>query len=162
MNSRDTLVAWLNDAYGMEQNLIQSLQTQISGADDYPDIKARLEMHLAETRAHEELVRQCLESMGSSPSTVKAAMGMFSGMMSGMMNKMSNDEMVKNCLADFAMEHMEIASYTSLITAAEALGEPYIVNVCRQILQEEESMAQWLLEQIPRVTHAHLSQAAYA
>jgi ferritin-like metal-binding protein YciE len=162
MNSRDTLLAWLNDAYGMEQNLIQSLQTQINGAEEYPDIKARLEMHLAQTRAHEELVRQCIESLGSSPSTAKAALGMLSGMMSGMMNKMSSDEMVKNCIADFSMEHMEIASYTSLIAAAEAVGEPYIVNVCRQILQEEEEMAQWLFDQIPRVTNSHLSQAAYA
>ncbi len=63
---------------------------------------------------------------------------------------------MKNFLSDYAAEHFEIACYTSLIAAAEELGHPQIAAICRDILRDEEAMAQWLKENIPEITRLYL------
>ena len=42
------------------------------------------------------------------------------------------------------MEHLEIASYLSLIAAAEHLHLPQFIERLRSILRDEENMAEWL------------------
>jgi ferritin-like metal-binding protein YciE len=65
---------------------------------------------------------------------------------------MASDALVKNCLAEYATEHFEIASYTSLMQAAEQMNDPQTAHVCREIIQEEQAMAHWLENNIPQVS----------
>jgi ferritin-like metal-binding protein YciE len=51
---------------------------------------------------------------------------------------------------------MEIASYTILIKTAEQVGDTETARVCRQILQEEEAMADWLKQNLPQLTEQYL------
>ncbi|TIS83017.1 MAG: DUF892 family protein, partial [Mesorhizobium sp.] len=62
-------------------------------------------------------------------------------------------------LASYTFEHMEIASYTILMAAAEAVGEAEIARVCEQNLREEEAMAEWLKDNLPQVTETFLARA---
>jgi ferritin-like metal-binding protein YciE len=64
----------------------------------------------------------------------------------------AKDELVKNCLADYATEDFEIACYTSLLTAAQEFGDQDLVRTCQRILQDEQDMARWLELQIPLAT----------
>src|SRR3712207_1359949 len=64
MAQRSTMIAWLNNAYGMEQNLIQVLEAQVRQAQDRPDIRKRLQDHLDETRRHADTVQRCLGTLG--------------------------------------------------------------------------------------------------
>lgn len=73
---------------------------------------------------------------------------------------MFDDELVKNCLAYSASEHFEIACYRSLIAAAHETGQTEIAEVCREILQDEDAMSEWLEEQIPVVTQTFLREQA--
>ena len=70
----------------------------------------------------------------------------------------SQDEVIKNTLEDYATEHFEIASYTSLIATAQVVGDMETVRICQEILRDEESMQNWLLQQIPTVTQQFLGQ----
>ncbi len=78
------------------------------------------------------------------------------GMMQGMSTGMFRDELVKNAIADYAMEHFEMACYSALASAAEDAGLTELAQTCREIFGEEAEMADWLEEHIPEVTRLHL------
>lgn len=160
MTPREQLITWLNSAYAMERNLIRVLENHAKDARDYPDVRERDEQHLDETRGHAKAVERCLQLLDEKPSTVKTAVGDMMGVIQGAASGMYRDEIVKNFLSDYAMEHFEIACYRSLIAAADDLGETEISQICRGILVEEEEMAAWLEERIPEVTRLTLQQMA--
>jgi len=160
MTSKDQLVAWLNDAYAMERSLANVLENHAKDARDHPEIQVRCEQHLAETRRHAELVERCLALLGEKPSALKGALGRAMGAVQGAASGMTRDEIVKNFLSDYAAEHMEIGAYLALIAAAEELNHPEIAGICRQILPEEEAMAEWLKARIPEITRLSLRQLA--
>jgi len=155
---KETLIGWLNDAYGMERNAEQMLEQAIRDAEDEPEVKAKLEQHLEETRSQAEGVKVCVQNLGGSPSEVKGLLGSMGGTMAGLSTGMFADEKVKNALAGYTTEHIEIASYTALITAAEELGEEEVVKVCKEILGQEETMASWFEEQLPAIVKKHMQE----
>jgi ferritin-like metal-binding protein YciE len=71
-----------------------------------------------------------------------------------------SDEVVKGSIMSYVFENLEIASYTSLIAAAELAGDEETKRACEQILPQEIAMARWLLDHIPGVTHAFLRRSA--
>lgn len=156
------LIAWLNDAYFMEQSLAKVLENHADDAKDLPDVREKDLQHLYETRRHAEQIERCLGFLGETPSTMKGMMGTVMGKVQGVATGMFGDEIMKNFLSDYAMEHFEIACYRSLIAASEEAGRPEIAQICREILREEEAMAQWLAERIPDVAKMTVLQAPAA
>lgn len=155
---RDTLIGWLNDAYAMERGLVQVLENHAKDAKDHPEMSRKIQEHLEQTKMHAERVKDCVERLGGSTSTVKTAMGTVSGFFQGMSTGAAPDELVKNALADYASEHFEIACYRALIVAARALGENDVVRVCESILQDEEEMARFLERNLPMAVQEFLGQ----
>lgn len=159
-NPLKILVAWLNDAYAMEHSLTQVLEHHAKDASDQPELRARTEQHLAETRRHAELVAECLDLIDEKPSALKGTLGTAMGKMQGVSTALADDELIKNLLADYSAEHLEIASYTSLVAAAQQFGQERIATICTAILREEEAQAAWLREQLPFYTQRYLQRAA--
>ncbi len=145
----ERLLAWLNDAYAMELAQIPILKNHARDAASYPKIRDKDLEHLEQTRHHAELVRGCIERLGARPSATKAAIGRMSGAMNSVATGPFEDELVKNFLSDYAAEHLEIASYRAIITAAKEAGDHETVRVCKAILREEEEMARWLEKNLP-------------
>ena len=160
VNANQQIVAWLRDAHAMEHSLEQVMIRHVAAASDYPEIQERLQQHLDQTRQHRTLVEECLESLGTKPSLVKAVAGGFMGAVEGMSTGVFQDELVKNALADYAMEHFEIACYSALVAAADDAGLTEIGYTCSEILREEVEMADWLEEQIPVLTRMYLHAPA--
>ena len=158
MTGIDQLIAWLNDAYGMENALIEILEHQIKDAKDYPHVQPKLEQHLDQTRQHAQMVKDCIERLGGNTSTVKAGMAKLFGQMQALSTGAAKDEMLKNALADFAAENFEVASYTALITAAQQLGELQTATVCEQIRQQDEEMARWIEQNLPTLVQQTLQK----
>ena len=152
MAHKELVVAWLNDAHAMEQGIAEVLERHAADAKDHPQMQARLQQHLDETRRHADLVKGCLERMGEQPSGIKTGMASVMGAVQGMSTKMAQDTLIKNTLHDYGTEHFEIACYTSLIAAAQDLGDQEMAMVCQQILREEQAMAEFLFQQIPATT----------
>jgi len=153
---RETLIGWLNDAYAMEKGLVQVLENHANDVKDRPQMYQKIAQHLEQTRMHAERVRECVERLGGSTSSVKTAMGAISGFFQGRSTGVSPDELVKNALSDYAAEHFEIASYRALIVAARLLGENQVVQVCESILRDEEDMAKWLEQNLPMAVQEYL------
>ncbi|MBW3631821.1 MAG: ferritin-like domain-containing protein [Chloroflexi bacterium] len=152
MANKELIITWLNNAHSMEEGIAQVLERHAEDAKDQPQMQARLQQHVEQTRHHAELVKGCLERLGESPSGVKSGMASVMGAVQGMSTKMAEDTPVKNTLHDYGTEHFEIACYTSLMAAAQDLGDQQTMTVCQQILREEEAMAEFLFQQIPPVT----------
>ena len=160
-HQKETLIGWLNDAYAMEKGLVQVLENHASDVKDRPEMYRKIAEHLEKTKMHAERVRDCVERLGGSTSSMKTAMGAISGFFQGRSTGASPDELVKNALSDYAAEHFEIASYKALIVAARALGEQEVAQVCETILRDEEDMARWLEQQLPTVVQEYLGQETH-
>lgn len=122
--ARRLLLAGLRDAHAMEAQAEELMERQSERTEALPEVQARIRSHLEETRQQKLRLERCLDQLGDSPSTVKdTAMSLF-GNMTAMMNAASDDELLKNALANNAFEHFEIASYKALLTLCEEAGAP--------------------------------------
>jgi ferritin-like metal-binding protein YciE len=160
MTERELFIAWLNDAYSTELAMIPVLENHANDASDYPQIYERQMQHLEETRRQAEQLETMITNLGGKVSIVKSITGKTLGLGKSVSTGMFSDEMIKNFLADYAAEHLEIASYKSLIATAQHLGENQCLPVLEGILAEEEAMAAWLKQHIPMATVESLKIAA--
>ncbi len=119
-----------------------------------------IQEHIETTRRHADRVKECIERLGADTSGLKAGTAKISGTLQGMSTGIAEDELVKNAISDYAAEQFEIASYRSLIAAAEELGEQETVRACQENLREDEEMAQWLEQQLPTVIQEFLRSKA--
>lgn len=160
MNQKDLLLAWLNDAYAMENGLIPVLQNHASDAKDFPMLQSRDQQHLEQTRRHAEMVKSCIERLGGNPNSIKTGIGQITGTLQGLSTAMAKDEVVKNCLSDFAAENFEVASYTALIAAAQQVGDAETAQVCQQIMREDAEMAKWIEQNLPMVVGEFMARSS--
>jgi ferritin-like metal-binding protein YciE len=63
-------------------------------------------------------------------------------------------------MSGYVFENAEIASYTSLIAAAEQVGDSEGVRVLSEIRNQEIAMAEWLFQHLPEVTQQFLQRSA--
>ena len=160
MAHKDFVIKWLNDAYAMENALIQTLENHANHAEGHPQVQSRIQEHIETTRRHADRVQECIERLGGDTSTLKSATAKISGTLQGMSTGAAEDTLVKNALADYASEQFEVASYRALITAAEELGDQETVRACQENLREDEEMARWLEQQLPTVTQEFVRSKA--
>lgn len=154
----ELLLAWLNDAYAMEKAQIPILENHAKDARDYPHIRRKDLEHLEQTKRHAELVKRCIHRLGEKPSAVKTAIGRVSGAINSVSTEPFEDELVKNFLADYTAEHLEIASYKALIVAAREANDRETARVCEKILRDEEEMADWLEKNLEMAVRETLSE----
>ena len=160
MEARSHLVDWLRDAHMMEMEAREMLDKQAKRLKNYPEMQARVQQHVQETESQAQRLQECIERLDGGSSMMKDVSGKLMGAVGALMTSMASDEVVKNVIADFAFENFEIASYRSLIRAAETAGDMHTAQVCRDILREEEDMAAFVDEQIPVVTKTFLERDA--
>lgn len=156
--ARNTFLDWLRDAHAMEAQAETMLTSQIGRLESYPDLKMRMEQHLRETEAQRNALGDLLESLGEDRSVMKDTMGKLMAAGQGLSGLFVADEVMKGSLASYTFEQMEIASYTTLIAGAEAVGEPQAAQVLSGILAEEQAMAAWLAENLPGLTRSFLAR----
>ncbi|MES2405659.1 MAG: ferritin-like domain-containing protein [Pseudomonadota bacterium] len=153
--ARENLVDWLRNAHAMEVQAEAMLKGQAGRLEHYPEVRARVEQHVTETQQQARDVEQCLKSLGEDTSTLKDTGGKAMALMQAMGGMVTSDEVIKGAIASYAFEHMEIASYTALIAAAQAAGETQVARACEAILQQEKAMAAWLAEHTPGVVQQY-------
>lgn len=160
MEGRKHLTDWLRDAHGMEKQSITLLEKQADRLKSYPEMEARIRQHIQESQRQVQRLEECINRLNGGTSTTKDVMGKVMGNVGAMFNAGASDEVVKNAIGNFAVESFEIASYMSLVAAAEAVGDDYTAGVCREILREEQEMAEWVGRNIGELTRAFLTREA--
>ncbi|MCF7202497.1 ferritin-like domain-containing protein [Pseudomonas oligotrophica] len=155
----ERLIEWLRDAHAMEAQAETMLNKQAARIENYPELKARIEQHIVETQNQARLIESCLQRYDKSYSGIKDLGGKMMAMGQAMGGMMVSDEIVKGAQMGYVFENLEIASYTILIAAAEALGDTQTQQICERILQEEIAMAEWMRQHLPQITQAYLTRA---
>jgi ferritin-like metal-binding protein YciE len=137
---REQLVKYLSDAHAMEMQSMEMLEKAIEIAGDQ-QLSQLYRGHLNDTRDHERYVKQRLEAMGESPSTLKNIAGKAGAMGIGMLAQTMPDTPAKLAGVAFAYENFEAASYEMLRKVAEIAGDDETVSMCDHILPSEKQAA---------------------
>ncbi len=158
-STRDLLIVGLRNAHAMENQAEELMERQVGRLTDYPDMHARLDQHLAETRRQKERLEKCLESCGESTSSIKDMAMSVTGNLAALGHAMASDEVLKNTFANNAFENYEIAAYKSLLTLCGLTGmNGRLVPALQESLREEEQMAAWVDQNVDKVTREFVTR----
>ena len=138
---RTHLIDELSDLLDAENQLTRALP-KLAQAATTPTLKRAFQKHLAETRTHVTRLSRALRQLGETPRR-KTCAGM-----QGLIKE--GDEMMKQApagsLRDAVMitsaqkvEHYEMASYGTVRTYAQVLGESAVAKLLAQTLKEEKA-----------------------
>jgi ferritin-like metal-binding protein YciE len=166
------LVQYLNEAYGAEQRLEVALQAHIETAAR-ATYKKRLREHLTETKRHAREVSKRIKQLGGEveaidlpgpdalggvAQTAMAGVQRVAALAQGSLHVLrgtgEEEKQLKNAKTEYASEAEEIATYSAILTVAEALGDRDTAKLARAILREEERMRSFLDKEIPRMARA--------
>jgi len=153
-------VTGLRNAHAVENQALALMNRQIERLEHYPEMADRLRQHVQETNGQIARLDEILASLDASASTLKDIGLSALGNMAAMTNAMADDEILKNSFSSFAFENFEIASYMSLIAMAEACGRGVSVPGLTLSLQEEQSMAGWIQDNVVMVTRRYIDLSA--
>lgn len=155
-HARDHFATWLSDAHAMELHSAALLKAQMGRLENYPDLRERMQQHLAETEQQAEQLRRLMERAPGAQSVFKDVAGRLTAAAQGVSGIFSADEVVKVCMNAYTSKHSEIATYKVLVAAADELGDAKAVAVFETILAEEKAMAEWLEFYLDGVTRLYL------
>ncbi len=156
--ANSVFVTGLKNAHALENQALELMNRQVERIENYPDIKAKLEQHIEETHNQIARLESLLESLGESRSVLKDNALSLTGNLAAIAHAFTQDEIVKNSIANFAFENFEIASYKSLIQLAGETGHREAEQPLQETLREEEAMASWIDSHLSGVTHTYLER----
>lgn len=119
MNHVEHYHDWLRDAHAMEKQAESMLESMASRIDNYPDVRARIEQHISETKHQITLLEEILDRNDISRSVLKDSMSKMMAFGQSMGGMAASDEIVKGSISGYVFEQFEIACYTSLLAAAK-------------------------------------------
>ena len=140
---REELVKFLQDAHGMEQQSLQTLQAAVMVAGD-PQLESLYQGHIAETQRHLELLKERLEAHDSSRSLTKDLAGRLTAAQLGAGVVADSDTPAKLLAVAYGFEHFEIATYELIKRLADRVGDHDTVEMADKILVNERQAAQKL------------------
>jgi len=160
--AREHFLDWLRDAHAMEEQAETMMSAMSARLEHYPELKQRIDAHIVETQEQARMLETCLARYETDTSTLKDMTGKVMASVHGMASMFASDEVLKGGIMSYAFEHAEIATYTTLIAGARALGDTESVRVFETILGQERAMADWLAEHMAETTLTYLSLAETA
>jgi ferritin-like metal-binding protein YciE len=138
---REHLVEELNDLLNAEQQLLEALPQMQEKATNR-QLKAAFRSHLAQTRQHEKRVAQALKQLGEKADgkTCEAMEGLLEEGQE-LMTSAEAGALLDAMLITAAqkVEHYEIATYGTVRTYAQVVGERGVARLLDQTLREEKA-----------------------
>ena len=140
---RELLVAYLRQMLWIERQLADDVLPRLREQAHSPDLRAGFDRHLLETDAHVETVRDVLDDLRV-PAEPEESPG-FKGLVAEheqRVGRVAEGDHLLNDLAHavaaLATEHLELATYESLVSLTESLGEEEIGIQLRGVMEQEE------------------------
>lgn len=150
---------WLRDAFAMELQSGRVFLNLVNRMEHHPRLKTKFKEHLEQTYRQQELLRDCIERLGSSPSIMKDLAGKVIAFGQAVAGMGDSDELINTVKSGYIFKQMEVSSYTVLIAAAEARGDDETKAVCEEILAQEVAMADWLRTNLSEITEEFLARS---
>jgi ferritin-like metal-binding protein YciE len=138
-NPRELFTYKLGSALEMEQTVLKSLDDQQGEAQE-AHIKQLLSHHADETRQQIRNIEQAFEAIGEEADDKPCLPAEALDKEAKLEIRKADDRFVDTIILSAAREteHHEIAVYETLITHAEALGQPAVATLLRQNLEQEQ------------------------
>lgn len=147
-DARELLVIGLQNVHGIARQGHTLLEAQERRVEKYPDIKVKLQAHLAEKTRQLQRVDDILSALGEQSSTLKDATGAVMGTASSLTAILADDEILKTSFALYGLANFEAAAYETLLVMAEAAGQAEVMRPLQQSLSEERAMAAFIVENL--------------
>src|SRR3954453_6914162 len=148
--------AYLSDAHSIEEQALAQLRSAPEHAGD-GSLAQALRDHLAETEAHERLVRERLGQLGDAPSRIKDLLMAAGGKGFVLFARSQPDTPGKLAAHAYSYEHLELASYELLRRVAEAAGDSDTAALATRIAGEEQAMGERLAALFDQTTETSLA-----
>jgi ferritin-like metal-binding protein YciE len=139
-NLEEQITKYLTDAHSIEEQALAQMEARTRHGGD-PDLARIYAEHRAETREHEQAVRDELSRRGAEPSTVKDIAGKVGGWGMVLFARLNPDTPGKLAVHAYSYEHMELAAYELLRRMAERAGEEPVRDLAQRIGAQERAMA---------------------
>jgi ferritin-like metal-binding protein YciE len=136
---RTLLEEELKDIYSAEKQLLKALPKMAKQASS-EELRTALEEHLEVTQGHVERLEEVFELLGkpAKAKTCKAMQGLIEEASEMMEEDMADDVMDAAIIGSAQkVEHYEIASYGTVRTWAQHVGEDQVVELLQETLDEE-------------------------
>lgn len=158
-NPRELLAARLRQMLWIELQLSENVLPQLREQAHAPDLQWAFERHILETESHVEAVREILRDleMPADPEESPAFEGLVAEHEQLVKQVFEDEHLLSDLVhaqAAAATEHLETATYQSLASLAETLGEETIGIRLRELMEQEELA----LEQVERATAKLLAE----
>jgi ferritin-like metal-binding protein YciE len=154
----DQLNKHIDEALAMEQNVLRMLDGLIE-TTHVQEIKSEFRHHKVETEEHVSRLQRRLDERGASPSMAREAGGVMGALMKSVVDMVRPEKIGRNARDAYATEHLEIASYELLRRIAERAGDEETAVAAREIIAEEQSMADFVAENWDLFVAASLREA---
>lgn len=139
----EQLTKYLTDAHSIEEQALVQMRSAPKLAGD-PEIRTAFEQHLAETEAHESIVRERLQARDASPAMLKDLAGKVTGKGFALFAQFQPDTPGKLVTHAYSYEHLELAAYELLARVADRVGDGDSADAARRIRAQEAAMSERL------------------
>jgi len=136
----------LRDIYYAEQKLVQALG-QLASESIIPQAQQAFTQHQRETEGHVRRLEQVFQLLGQQPQaqTCQGIEGLIKEKQAFAKENPSPEILqIFNIGAGEKSEHYEISAYEGIISLAQQCGQPQVVQLLQQNLQEEQAALQKL------------------
>jgi ferritin-like metal-binding protein YciE len=159
-NPREVFGHKLGSALTMEQNVLEMLG-DLEDESQRDELKQQFSHHADETRQQIANIEQAFRALGEEPDDkpCPAIKGLEADAKANI--KMADESVMDDVIlaGAAATEHHEIAVYETLITHAEELGEPEIVQLLEQNLEQEQHTLEEVTTAQRQVVHQAVAAA---
>ena len=142
-DTQELFVHELCEVYDAEHRFIEGQQEMVENATD-EDLRSAVQEHLEQTREHAANVERVFAEFGGDPrrETNEVAQGLVSEAQEGIRG--SRSAALRDCAivsAVIKVEHFEMGSYRSLVTAAQLMGRSEAQQLLKRNMDQEERTA---------------------
>ena len=148
----EAFVQRLHQMLWFEQTLADEILPLVYERVDAVGLKYGVERHQRETKQHVMTVRTCLNLIGERQD------GIESPALLGLREELGESDLE---LADFLakVEHLEIAAYTWLRSAANALGEEDVGMRLTEVVEQEQYALELVQKETAKLLAEHVANA---
>lgn len=161
----EKMVHGLGDIYDAEHQFLEMMQEALPQANS-DVVKTLLQQHIVQTEQQISNLEQVFDALGEKAKrvTCAGAAGIVSENQKTLKEVSGNPALVDLAIAGGSskVEHYEVASYRSLITGAQQMGQNQIAQLLQQNLQQEEQTALKIEQSTPALFQRAMNQAASA
>jgi ferritin-like metal-binding protein YciE len=148
----DKFILYLNSSLAMENAAVERVQRRVQQTI-LEDAKQQLQLHLEETRQHQNRLMQLIKKLGGTATQERGELPLaippqsLRNLIHSSMNAAEQELM--QSVEDTIVENAEIIGYNLLIQMAEKMNIGDAIPSLRQSLHEEEKMFGWLRANAP-------------